>query len=61
MARFGCVMLKSEKKGWYFAYPFTPGNFAAKRVLKLVERFSSHFFSFTTKLFTDRTIRGLLI
>ena len=45
MARFVCFMLKSEKKSWYFAYPSPPpGNFAGKRVLKLVERFSSQFF-----------------
>ena len=49
MARFGCFMLKSEKKSWYFAYPSPPGNFAGKRVLKLVERFSSHFFFFYHK------------
>ena len=42
MARFGCFMLKSEKKAGTLLIPPPPGNFAGKRVLKLVERFSCH-------------------
>ena len=43
--RFGCFILKS---GFFFQKfgtllnPFAPGDFAEKRVLKLVEWFSGH-------------------
>ena len=47
--------------------PFAPGDFAKKRVLKLVEWFSCHCHScyeelqLTTNPFTGRTLHGLLI
>ena len=46
--------------------PFAPGDFAKKRVLKLVEWFSGHCcaiykeLKLTTNLFTGRTLHGLL-
>ena len=45
---------------------FAPGDFAEKRVLKIVERLSGHcranqVLKLTTKPFTGRTLRGLLI
>ena len=44
MARFGCFILKVDflKKLGTLRNPFAPGNFAEKRCLKLVERFSGH-------------------
>ena len=45
--------------------PFAPGDFTKKRVLKLVEWFSgllcNEELQLTTKLFTGRTIHGLLM
>ena len=45
--------------------PFAPGDFAEKRVLKLVEWFSGHCraieLKLTTNRFTGRTLGGLLI
>ena len=46
--------------------PFTPGDFAEKRVLKLVEWFSGHChvikeLKLTTNPFTGRALHGLLI
>ena len=44
--------------------PFAPGDFAEKRVLKLVEWFSGHCYKelkLTTNQFTGRTLGGLLI
>ena len=43
--RFGCFRLKSGfffKKLGTLLNPFAPGDFAEKRVLKLVESFSGH-------------------
>ena len=44
MTRFGCFILKVDflKKLGTLLNPFAPGNFAEKRGLKLVERFSGH-------------------
>ena len=58
------------KRAWYFncltSVPFAPVDIAENRVLKLVERFSGHcranqVLKLTTKPFTGRTLRGVLI
>ena len=69
---FGWILLQHTRftvalarRNFSLFNPFAPGDFAEKRVLKLVEWFSGHCrakgLKLTTNRFTGRTLRGLLI